>query len=300
MATLAQRPRIGLKDVKYAVYNEATSTYGAVTSLTNAMELSFDRASSASTLFADDGPAFSAETVGEMNVSFGVADLLPAVYAELLGHTYANGIVVENVTDQSPYVAIGGKLLRAGKDGSDTVYEYFWLPLVKLNKPNTEAMTKGASIEYQTPTMEGRVVKNSSGVYKTSIRTDDPAVAAGTLSSWFTAPVESASVSLTAVTVGTITGNDTANTITIPFAKSGETFSLKTISDYDITVSVVSTGLLIAGTSTYAYSAAGVAPTITITNSNIGAVEYLVTVTNDVRDNNNVAVTPLSQLVTPA
>ena len=294
------KPRIGLKDVVYAVFDEGTSTYGTITSLTGAMELSFDPASSAATLFADDGAFATAETVGEMSISFGLADILPVHEAALLGHSYANGVIEYGVNDQSPYVAIGAKMLRAGKDGSNEVYSYMWLPKVKLSKPSSSAMTKGASIEFQTPTMEGRVVQNSSGVYKTSIRTDDTNVSATLISNWFSSVVESTGASTTAVTLTSAVGDDAANTITLTFDKSSESFSLKTVPVGGITVSVVSTGLLIAGTTTYTYSAAGAAPTITLTNANISAVQYLVTVNSTVQDNNNVGVTAESILCTPA
>lgn len=296
---LAQRPPIGVSDVVYAVRNESTGTYGTIKSLANALEVSVDQAASITSLFADNGLAFSAETTGERVISFGIADLLPDAHAELFGHSYANGITEEKSVDQSPYIAMGFKILRGGKDGANDVYEYVWLPRVMLSKPNSTTTTKGATVEYQTPQIEGRILQLSTGVYRTRIRTDDPAASATTLSNWFTAVVQSTGANLTAVTVGTITGDNSDNTITIPFAKGGATFSLRTIEDYDITVSVVSTGALLAGTSTYTYSAAGTAPTIVITNSNIDAVQYLVTVSNRVEDNNGVAVTPLSQLVTP-
>lgn len=78
---------------------------------------------------------------------------------------------------------------------------------------------------------------------------------------------------------------------------------MATISELVVKViaeSVVSTGLLIAGTTTITRSTAGTAPTLTLTNSNIANVAYLVTVTSDVQDTNGVHITALSQLVTPA
>lgn len=303
---IAQRPRIGLKDVVYAVLDESTDiiggtpAYGTVYPLANSLELSFDPASSSSALFADDGLAFSAETVGEMKITLGNADVLPEDMARILGHTYANGQIVDNVLDQSPYIAIGAKILRSGKDSTNLVYDYFWLYKARLQKPKFDAKTKGASVEFQTPMLEGLVSKlTSTGDYRMRMRTDDANAVAGTLTGFFTT-VTLPGASLTAVTVGTITGNATAKTITIPFAKGGETFSMQDGADSKITVSVVSTGALLAGTNTYTKSAAGTAPTITITNANIAGVAYLVSVTSNVRDTNGVAVTPKSQLVTPA
>jgi phi13 family phage major tail protein len=303
---LAQRPRIGLKDVVYAVLDEAsdvvggTPTYGAIYPLANSIDLSFDPGSSSASLFSDDGLAFAAETVGEMKISFGNADILPDDIARVLGHTYANGQIVDNVSDQSPYIAIGAKMLRSGKDSTSNVYDYIWMYKCKLQKPKFDAKTKGASIEYQTPMLEGLVTKlTANGNYRMRMRTDDSNAIAATLTGFFTS-VTLPSASLTAVTVGTITGAASPHTITIPFAKGGETFSMPIPNVKDITVSVVSTGALVAGTNVITASVAGAAPTLTITNSNITGVAYLVSVTSDVKDSNGVFITPKSQLVTPA
>lgn len=221
----APRPRIGLSNVVYAVLTESTDvasgtpTYGTVKALANALELSFDPAGNSATLFADDGAAFIADNVGEMKISFGVADIDPAAYAEILGHTYANGIMTQNSTDQSPYIAIGAKRLRAGKDGSSAVYDYFWLPKVKLTKPKEDAKTKGASIEFQTPMLEGSVVKLvANGNYRSMARSDDANVSATTITNWFNAPVLSSSVDLGALNVA-VAKNTTKARFT--FTKTG-------------------------------------------------------------------------------
>lgn len=303
---LAQRPRIGLKDVVYAVLDESsdivggTPTYGTVYPLANSLDLSFDPGSSAASLFADDGLAFAAETVGEMKISLGNADVLPEDMARILGHTYANGQIVDNALDQSPYIALGAKMLRSGKDSTSLVYDYVWMYKCKLQKPKFDAKTKGASIEYQTPMLEGLVAKlTSTNDYRMRMRTDDPNAVSATLTGFFTT-VTLPSASLTAVTVGVIAGSTSGKTITVPFAKGGETFLMSIPDANQITVSVVSTGALIAGTTTITRSTAGAAPTLILANANIAGVAYLVSVTADVRDTNGVAVTPKSQLVTPA
>ena len=204
----APRPRIGLSNVVYAVLTESsdvsggTPTYGAITPLANALELSFDPAGSTATLFADDGAAFVADNVGEMKITFGLADINPADRAIILGQTYAGGQITENVTDQSPYIAIGARRLMAGKDGASAVYEYFWLPKVKLSKPKADAKTKGASIDFQTPMFEGSVTKLvANGNYKASVRTDDANASATLISNFFTQVVTTSGADLGALNV---------------------------------------------------------------------------------------------------
>lgn len=303
---LAQRPRIGLRDVVYAVLDETsdivggTASYGTVYPLANSLDLAYDPGSSSASLFADDGLAFAAETIGEQKISIGNADILPEDMARILGHSYSVGQIVDNSLDQSPYIAIGAKMLRSGKDGANAVYDYMWLYKCKLQKPKFDAKTKGSSIEYQTPMLEGMACQLiSSGNSRIRMRTDDPNAVAATLAGFFTT-VALPGANLTAVTVGTITGQNVAKTITIPFAKGGASFQMALPDPKDITVSVVSTGALLAGTSTFTRSVAGAAPTLILANANISAVSHLVTISSDVRDTNGVAVTPKSQLVTPA
>jgi phi13 family phage major tail protein len=221
----AARPRIGLSDVVYAVLDESTDvsggtpTYGTITPLANALELSFDPAGNESMLFADDGPAFLADNVGEMKLSFGIADIDPEDLAIILGHTYANGITEELPTDQSPYIAIGAKKLRSGKSGSSLVYDYFWLLKVKLMKPKEDAKTKGASIEFQTPMLEGMAVQLvANGIYRTWLRTDDANATSTTITNWFSQVVLSSSVDLGALNVA-VAKNTTKARFT--FTKTG-------------------------------------------------------------------------------
>jgi len=299
--------RIGLSNFVYAILDDATDiaggalTYGTVYPLPGAKALNFDRGSSIAAEFADDGVFAVGETVGEMKLGLEVADLLPADYARLLGFMYSSGMIAEGVNDASPYVAIGFRTLRMGKNEGASVYEYFWLPKCIFQKPKNDEKSKDKSLAPRTVTLDGeamRVITNDK--YIVRARGDDPNVAAATITGWFTTPLYSATQSLTAVTVGTITGASGAKTITIPFAKGGETFSLQAPTDADICISVASTGLVLSGTRTYVCSAAGTAPTIVATCSVLTAVPHLVTITSNVKDSNGVSVTRLSQLVTPA
>ncbi len=221
----APRPRIGLSQVVYAVLDESTDvalgtpTYGAVTPLANALELSFDPAGNEAMLFADDGPAFLADNLGEMKISFGIADITPAALAEILGHSYANGITTESPTDQSPYIALGARRLRAGKDGSSLVYDYFWLAKCKLMKPKEDSKTKGASIEFQTPMLEGMVVQlAANGNYRNMLRTDDTNATSTSITNWFSQVVITNSADLGALNVA-VAKNTTKARFT--FTKTG-------------------------------------------------------------------------------
>ena len=298
-------PKIGLDKVYVAslTTDDGTNvpTYGTPVLLAGAAKMTGNPNGTLVTDWGDNGPFFTMNARGNLQASMELIDIDPAVLAAVLGQTRANGITQEGILDQAPYYAVGFRVWIGGLDSLGAkIYEYFWYLKGKFTIPEQGAETKKETISPQHTTLSAEFVKLAYNDVMCVHGRTDYSLTTAAAAAWFNQPVTSASASLTAVTVGTIAGSALAHTITIPFAKSGETFSLATPAAGDITVSVVSTGLLLSGTTTYTASVAGTAPTITIANINIAAVAYLVSVTSDVVDNNGVHVTPLSQLVTPA
>lgn len=302
---IAQRPRIGLKDVVYAILDESTDvvggtpTYGTVYPLANALELSFDPGSSSTTLFADDGAAFSAETVGEMTVSLGQADILPVDMNRILGHTYAGGVLVENTSDSSPAIAIGAKRTMPGG-----YYEYFWLPKVRLQKPKTDAKTKGASVEFQTPMLEGRVVKlTANNNYRTRVRTDDANASSTTLTNWFAQPVVADSSDLNALNVAIAEG--TAGNV----GKIGFTFSKTGGGNFTLASGTVTTSNLIVAKSSGIVAGAVTTPSTTPAASHViyftptvafSSLDDVAATAVRVQDNNGVTCVTTADVITIA
>lgn len=89
--------------------------------------------------------------------------------------------------DGAPPVAIG---FRAKKANSK--YRYFWLYRVKFGIPATNLTTKGESIEFSTPSIEGTVIRINKAdklgkhPWKAEISEDDTGVAIDTISGWYT------------------------------------------------------------------------------------------------------------------
>lgn len=298
-------PKIGLDKVYVAslTTDDGTNvpTYGTPVLLAGAAKMTGNPNGTLVTDWGDNGPFFTMNARGNLQASMELIDIDPAVLAAVLGQTRANGITQEGILDQAPYYAVGFRVWIGGLDSLGAkIYEYFWYLKGKFTIPEQGAETKKETISPQHTTLSAEFVKLAYNDVMCVHGRTDYSLTTAAAAAWFNQPVTSASASLTAVTVGTIVGSASAHTITIPFAKSGETFSLATPAAGDITVSVVSTGSLVAGTYTYTPSAAGTAPSIVIYNANISGVAYLVSVTSDVVDNNGVHVTALSQLVTPA
>lgn len=108
-------------------------------------------------LYADDGAAEVIKEFKSGKLALGVNDIGRAAAEELTGATTDdNGVLVSTGEDVTKPVAIG---FRAQK-GNGT-YRYFWLYRVKFGIPSTNLTTKGDSISFQTPSIEGTVMRRN-------------------------------------------------------------------------------------------------------------------------------------------
>lgn len=152
---------IGLRDVYYALLKEdpadGVAKYEDPVRMVGAMSANINPNTSTSTLFADDGPADSAATLGEITLELNLSDIGLKTQAVILGHTYENGVLKKKGTDVPPWLAIGFRTLK-----SNGKYRYYWLNKGKFSIPEDDLATKGDSIEFKTPTITGAFVKRDS------------------------------------------------------------------------------------------------------------------------------------------
>lgn len=204
----------------YTEYDSAVRILGAITA-------NFSPNASNDTLFADDGPYDTASTLGAMSLELNVADLPAEQRAELLGATYANGILVHTAGDIPPYVAVGMSVKKS--NGAD---RYIWYLKGKFSAPDDNNQTKADSINWNTPTITGNFLKrDSDDQWRVSIDTDDPNVTAETKKTWFDSPnvgtlTKVGDISTTPATGSTVSKAATAN-ITVASATADATLEYK-------------------------------------------------------------------------
>lgn len=186
---------IGLDKLFYATITEdenGNETYGTPAILAKAIsvELSVDQAEA--TLYADDCAVEVVKEFQSGTITLGVDDIGTSVSALLTGATIDNkNVLVSSSEDVTNPVAIG---FRAKK--SNGKYRYFWLYRVKFGIPSTTLETKGDSINFQTPSIEGtilqrnRVTQDGKHPWKTEVTEGDDGVAEETITGWFTAVYE--------------------------------------------------------------------------------------------------------------
>ena len=263
----------------------------------NGISFEFDPSSSVSRLYADNGVAFAAETVGDMSLKFSTANLTPELLSLILGHTRTNGVIDYSVVDQSPAFAIGARIMF-----DSGVYGYTWFYNVKFTKPSSMDKTKEASVEFKIDEMEGAPIKIQSGLYKVTTRSDDPDVLAATLTNWFNQPFLSTmdATALTATIAEGTAGN--AGKIEATFAKgSGASFGISVASvTADNFIVTTATGGKRAGSYTVAANGTTVKCTFTPSVAFSGADIVGVAITSGVKDAYGVSATPTGDVITIA
>jgi phi13 family phage major tail protein len=121
-------------------------------------------------------------------LSLGVDDIGVIAAEDLTGAKIDdNKVLISASEDGGTPVAIGFRAKKAnGK------YRYFWLYRVKFGVPATNLATKGESITFSTPTIEGTVLRRNkldgqgNHPWKAEVSEDDTGVAAATITGWYT------------------------------------------------------------------------------------------------------------------
>lgn len=181
---------IGLDKLFYSKITEdenGEETYATPVPLAKAMtaELSIELAEA--TLYADDGASEIVKEFQSGTLTLGIDDIGTAVAEDLTGAKIdSNKVLISAGEDGGTPVAVG---FRAKK--SNGKYRYFWLYRVKFGIPATNLTTKGESIEFSTPSIEGTVTRRnkpdsqSKHPWKAEVNEDDTAVNSTTISNWY-------------------------------------------------------------------------------------------------------------------
>lgn len=164
---------IGLSKPYYAVYNyngsgQPTYSNGGVLGKATEMSLSLD-AGDANILYADNGPAESDNQFTGGSYSITTDDLLPEPMLGVLG-LVAELMDIEGVSTPNaqwmifddrqaiPYVGFGGVIKK--RQSGATKWVAFVLTKIQFQNPGVDAVTQGETIEWQTPTLEGTVMRD--------------------------------------------------------------------------------------------------------------------------------------------
>ena len=181
---------IGLDKLYYAKITEAENgeeTYDKPVQLAKAMSADLSVELAEATLYADDGAAEIVKEFKSGKLTLGIDDIGSTVASDLSGATIdANGVIVSASEDGGTPVAVG---FRAKK--SNGKYRYFWLYRVKFGIPAANMATKGDSITFSTPTIEGTILRRNKPdtrgkhPWKAEVTEGDTSVTEETIVNWY-------------------------------------------------------------------------------------------------------------------
>lgn len=182
---------IGLDKLYYAKITEdanGNETYATPVSLAKAMKADLSVELAEATLYADDGPSEIVKEFKSGTLSLGIDDIGKTAAEDLTGAQLDdNGVVISGGEDIGTPVAVGFRAKKAnGK------FRYFWLYRVVFGIPATNLQTKGDSISFQTPTIEGTVLRRNkldglgNHPWKAEVTEGDAGVQASVITGWYT------------------------------------------------------------------------------------------------------------------
>ena len=182
---------IGLDKLYYAKITEGTNgeeTYGTPVQLAKAIKADLSVELAEATLYADDGPAEIVKEFKSGKLSLGIDDIGATAAEDLTGAKIDdNHVVISGSEDGGSPVAVGFRAKKAnGK------YRYFWLYRVVFGIPAANLATKGDSITFSTPTIEGTVLRrnkvdgNGKHPWKAEANEDDTSLPTAVITSWYT------------------------------------------------------------------------------------------------------------------
>lgn len=150
---------IGLTNIWFSKLTEAadgTATYDGAKNLGKAVSCSVSITNNSAMLYGDDTLAESDTSFASGTITLGVTDDDETIFAPLLGHTIdAGGEVVKASTDTAPYVGVG-RIVTKMVNGAYK-YKVEFIYKVKFSEPSKDESTKGESIEFTTPSVEGTI-----------------------------------------------------------------------------------------------------------------------------------------------
>jgi phi13 family phage major tail protein len=148
---------IGLTNIWYSPLTEGadgTAIYAGAKQLGKAVSCSTSITNNEAKLYGDDVLQESDTSFSNGTITLGVTDDDDDVFAELLGHTVnADGEVIKAATDAPIYVGLG-RIVTKMVNGAYK-YKVEFLYKVKFSEPSKDENTKGESIEFATPSIEG-------------------------------------------------------------------------------------------------------------------------------------------------
>jgi len=205
---------IGLDKLYYSKITEDSSgneTYGTPVQLAKAIEAEVSVELLEATLYADDGTDTVIKEFKSGTLTLGVDDIGVQTAQDLTGAVLdSKGVLISTGEDSPRPVAIGFRAKAANGH-----YRYYWLYRVVFGIPSSSLKTKGDSIEFSTPSIEGAITRrnkldtSNKHPWKAEVTEGASGVTPSVITGWFSQVYEPdysvADASLSSLTLGSLT-----------------------------------------------------------------------------------------------
>ncbi|WP_027628114.1 hypothetical protein [Ruminiclostridium cellobioparum] len=183
---------IGLRYPAYAPLTEnenGTYSYGPGKIAAKAIKVDMKLTVSDEPLYADDGVAERVREFVEGSMIFTPDDLKPEVRAEWLNNTLEEKTVesetvkeLSSTTEDTPgYFGFGVYVPKIV--GGVRMYRAILFAKIQFGEPDESMETKGQKITWQTPAIEGKMMRRNDGVWKKEVTVSSIATAVAWLKS---------------------------------------------------------------------------------------------------------------------
>lgn len=158
--------KIGLQYPVCALLSEDTGepiyTKGMVMAKAMKVGLKFDKGDA--TVYADDSLDDVDQSITSGTETLDLNELTYEVQNLILGHELTDGELSVSSEDSAPNVGHGfiGKVKRDGR----YMYRAVWLWKVQFSEPDDETETQGEKMKFQTPSVEGKIMKACNNKFK--------------------------------------------------------------------------------------------------------------------------------------
>lgn len=171
--TTVKAQRQSLRNIHYALLTSDTTegvTYAKPELLVGAISASISPTTNQEKLWADDGVFDIASQLGDITLELELAALPMKAQAVLLGHKYEKGVMVQNASDEAPYVAIGFM-----SQPQPNQFRCVWLYKGKFQLVEDEYSTSNDSPAWRQPKLTATFVQRDyDGNWQISADTSDP------------------------------------------------------------------------------------------------------------------------------
>lgn len=162
--------RIGLNNLWYSKLTEAqdgTPSYDGAKSFGKAISANASITNNSAALYADDVLAESDTSFQSGTITLGTDDDREATFADILGHAITEeGEVIRNANDTAPWIGLGRIIVKMVQNVR--LYKVEILYKVKFAEPSQDDQTKGESVEFKTPEIEGTIATLANGDWSTA------------------------------------------------------------------------------------------------------------------------------------